>query len=45
MLSHKTLPHPTPAPCRVVDGATLGGFAKAFSGFVEKPGTLLLHLQ
>lgn len=30
---------------RVVDGATLAGFAKAWSHFVERPGALLLHLQ
>lgn len=30
---------------RVVDGATLAGFARAWRGYVENPGTLLLHLQ
>lgn len=30
---------------RVVDGATLAGFARAFRGFVESPGSLLLHLR
>ncbi len=30
---------------RVVDGATLAGFAKAWRHFVECPGALLLHLQ
>ncbi|GAB4821346.1 hypothetical protein N2152v2_008392 [Parachlorella kessleri] len=30
---------------RVVDGATLAGFAKAWRHFIECPGSLLLHLQ
>ncbi|KAL4422322.1 hypothetical protein ABPG75_008519 [Micractinium tetrahymenae] len=30
---------------RVVDGATLAGFARAWAGYVESPGRLLLHLR
>lgn len=32
-------------PCRVVDGATLAGFARAWAAYVESPGRLLLHLR
>ncbi len=30
---------------RVVDGATLAGFARSWAAYVESPGKLLLHLR
>ena len=30
---------------RVVDGATLAGFAGAWRALVERPGSMLLHLR
>lgn len=31
--------------CRVVDGATLAGFARTWAAYVESPGKLLLQLR